>query len=343
MEIAILITSVSALAVIIFVSILVYWMQKQNDLLRNQVNSQLNEVNKQLLKTTGQIGERLDGTSQVLGDVQKGLGEMGEASKQIYSIGKDIASLQDIMQPPKLRGLLGEVFLAELLRQLMPTCCEFQHRFKNGEAVDAVICVGERLIPIDAKFPLENFRKFMDEKDEDQSAKYKKDFTKDVKRHIDTIASKYILPDEGTYDFALMYIPAENIYYEIIAKDENQKISDYALKKRVIPVSPNTIYAYLQVILLGLRGLQIEHHAEDIMDHLSRLQGDFERFATDFDVLGSHITNADKKFNDAERRLDRLSEKLEATNKIAGKESPSEIDSPATSDEEKEAANISKT
>lgn len=336
MEIAIVILLVMVLGVVMF---FLYSIQKQNEALREQVNRQLSEVNTQLLETTGRIGERLDGASQMIGSVQKGLGELGEASKQIYDIGKDIASLQDILQPPKLRGVLGEVFLEELLSQLVPTSCEFQHRFKSGDIVDAVIRIGERLVPVDAKFPLENFRKMLDtEDDEETRARCKRAFINDVKKHIDNVSEKYILPDEGTYDFALMYIPAENVYYEIITKDQREEasISEYAVERRVIPVSPNTIYAYLQVIIFGLKGLQVEKHAEEIIRHLTRLRGDFTRFSNDFEVLGTHLSNATKKYEEAERRLARFEGKLSVTGEIAPSELPPEFKESLPSAEEGE-------
>ena len=298
-------------------------MQQQVESMREQVNRQLGEVNRQLLDATGQIGNRLDSASRMIGNVHKSLGELGEASKQIYDIGKDISSLQDILQPPKLRGILGEVFLEELLSQLVPTNCSFQHRFKSGEAVDAIIRIGERIVPVDAKFPLENFRKILDEEvDEQSKVKSKKAFVADVKKHVDNISSKYILPDEGTYDFALMYIPAENVYYETITKEqrEGSSISEYALKKRVIPVSPNTIYAYLQVIIFGLKGLQVEKHAEEIIHYLARLEGDFSKFCDDFSVLGTHLGNAAKKYQETEKKLTRFADKLAVSSETTGAE-----------------------
>lgn len=187
--------------------------------------------------------------------------------------------------------------------------------------VDAIIRIGKGIVPIDSKFPLENFRRLVESKEEErkQNRKY---FIKDVKTHIDTIASKYILPDEGTYDFALMYVPAENVYYEAVIKDkEEEGIFPYALKRKVIPVSPNSFYAYLQVIVLGLRGLRIEKSAEEIIRRLSRVEGDFVKFKEDFDVVGKHISNAKNKFDETERRLVRLGDKLSSVGELS--ESPS--------------------
>jgi DNA recombination protein RmuC len=143
---------------------------------------------------------------------------------------------------------------------------------------------------------------------------------------MDAIADKYILPEEGTFPFALMYIPAENVYYETIIKDENvgeeRGLSSYALGRKVIPVSPNSFYAYLQAIVLGLKGLQIEKSAQKIFNHLAQLRGDFERFSKEFEILGSHLNNARGKYDEAEKRLDRLGEKLLETGEQDQQELP---------------------
>ncbi|MFQ5575145.1 MAG: DNA recombination protein RmuC [Terriglobia bacterium] len=295
-------------------------VHQQMDALRDQVNNQLAAVNTQLIQTTGQIGERLEGATKMVGAVHKGLGELGQASKQMYDVGKDIASLHDILKPPKMRGVLGEVFLKEILEQLVPTACDFQYRFKTGETVDAIIRIGDKVVPIDAKFPVENFRKMIESAEESDRLRYRRTFATDVKKHIDAIHGKYLRPEEGTYDFALMYIPAENVYYELIVRHgpDEKSIADYATGKRVIPVSPNTIYAYLQVIILGLKGLQVEENAEKILGHLARLKGDFSKFTSDFEVLGGHLNNAAKKYEEADRKLARFDDKLALTDDIEG-------------------------
>jgi DNA recombination protein RmuC len=210
---------------------------------------------------------------------------------------------------------LGELFLGDLLAQILPpTHYALQHKFKSGEAVDAAISLGQGLVPVDSKFPLENFRRVIAGESEDDRKAAKRKFSADVKKHIDSIAAKYILPDEGTFDFALMYIPAENVYYEVILKDdafgEDKGLCAYALAQRVIPVSPNSFYAYLQAIVLGLKGLRIEKNAHEMIQHLKRLQGDFQRFREDFDVLGKHLGNTRGKYEDAAKRLERFGEKL---------------------------------
>ncbi|HRY28912.1 MAG TPA: DNA recombination protein RmuC [Elusimicrobiota bacterium] len=280
-----------------------------------QVSQRLENISSQMMTSQKSVGERLDNAARVVSEVQKSLGTLGQAAERIFDVGKDIAGLQEILRAPKMRGGLGEFFLGDLLSQILPTRhYELQHAFKNGGVVDAVVRLGGKLVPVDAKFPLENFRKVMDAKTDEERKPLKKKLAGDVKKHIDDIADKYILPDEDTYDFALMYVPAENVYYEIIVKDEDSEegksLAEYALKRRVIPVSPNSFYAYLQAIILGLRGFEIEENAKVIMENLARLQGDFHRFREDFDVLGGHVSKVKGKYDDAEKRLERFQEKL---------------------------------
>jgi len=284
--------------------------------INEQVNQQLQLVNQQLQSSSGQIGQRLDSAREVISKVSEKLGELSKTSEQIHEVGKNIATLQEILRPPKLRGGLGEQFLGELLSQILPP--EFftlQYSFASGERVDAVVRIGEKLVPIDSKFPLDNFKRVIECKTDEERRTWQKGFYKDVRKHIDDIASKYILPQERTYDFALLYIPAENVYYETITKDEwfgeEKGVLNYALNKRVIPVSPNSFYAYLQVIILGLKGFQIEKDALKIQALLSGLKKDIGGFQEDFQLVGRHLTNAVNKFEEARRRLDKFNFKLE--------------------------------
>ena len=289
-------------------------IQQQLGLMLGHVNERLKENAEVLQKTQQTLGERMDNAARVVGNVQKSLGGLEEANRKIYEVGKDIASLQEILRAPKLRGGLGEFFLEDLLAQILPPQhFSTQYSFRSGEKVDAVIKLGTSLVPVDSKFPLENFKRILVAATDDEKTRAKRQFVADVKKHIDALAAKYILPDEGTYDFALMYIPAENVYYETIIKDESpgeKNLSQYALSKRVIPVSPNSFYAYLQAIVLGLKGLKIEERAKEILQYLSRLQGDFARFQDDFGVLGKHLGHAQSSFQNAENRLEQLGQKL---------------------------------
>jgi len=299
---------------------LVHIMQQVNSQLgqvTSQVNTRLGQVTDQLQKSTGDLNTRLDNAAKVVSDVSKGLGGLSEATKKVFEVGKDIASLQEILRSPKLRGGLGELFLGELLAQILPPAhFTLQHRFKSGEVVDAVIRLGRNLVPVDAKFPLENFKRVIEVSSEEEQRAAKRKFISDVKKHIDAIGGKYILPDEGTFDFALMYIPAENVYYELIIKDEamdkDKGLLNYAFAKRVIPVSPNSFYAYLQTILLGLKGMHIEERAQDILTNLARLSGDFRKFQEEFELVGKHLTNTKSRYDEADKKLAKFEDKLQS-------------------------------
>jgi DNA recombination protein RmuC len=289
-------------------------VQQQLGQVLGNVNERLKENGEILERTQQNLGERLDNAARVVGSVQKSLGGLEEANRKIYEVGKDIASLQEILRAPKLRGGLGEFFLEDLLAQILPTdYFAIQHAFKSGERVDAVIKLGGSLVPVDSKFPLENFKRILEAANDDERTRTKRQFISDVKKHVDAIAGKYILPDEGTYDFALMYIPAENVYYETIIKDgseEERNLSQYALSKRVIPVSPNSFYAYLQAIVLGLKGMKVEERAKEIIQYLSRLRGDFGKFRDDFGLLGKHLGHAQSSYQTTEKRLEQFGQRL---------------------------------
>lgn len=280
------------------------------------VNQQLNTVTQQIQSQTSNVGDRLDNAARVIGEVQKNLGELGQATKEIKELGQSVSKLGELLRAPKLRGGLGEYLLEDLLKQVLPAeHFEMQYHFRNGQVVDAIIRTSNHLVPVDSKFPLENFRKMIDVENDSEKKIFQKAFLSDVKKHIDAIATKYILPDEGTFPFALMYIPAENIYYEVIIKDEgvnrDSGLYNYAVERKVVPVSPNSFYAYLQVIALGLRGLYIEKSAHEILNSLTRLQGDIGKVREVFDILGTHLDNAQKKYDDADKRLSNFEGRLE--------------------------------
>ncbi|MCX6348383.1 MAG: DNA recombination protein RmuC, partial [Candidatus Aureabacteria bacterium] len=283
-------------------------MQQQLGQLSDRLDRQLSGVNRQLQTATSDLGRSI-------ADVSKGLGEVSQVTQKVFEAARDISQLEKLLKAPKFRGGLGELILGDLLAQMLPAgAFEIQYRFKSGEIVDAAIRIGGNLVPVDSKFPLENFRRVLEATEEKDRQALKNTFLRDVKKHIDAIASKYILPDEGTFDFALMYIPAESVYYEVIVRDEalgeDKGLYQHALEKRVIPVSPNSFFAYLQVVVLGLKGLKIEKGAREIVNVLDRLRGDFQRFRGDFEMAGTHLANAKTKYDEAERRLDRLGDRL---------------------------------
>jgi DNA recombination protein RmuC len=290
-------------------------IQKQMEEIRGSINKLYPDLTQTLQNVDKNVNARLDNAAKIIGDVHRKLGEVHETTKQVQETAKDISSLQDILRAPKLRGGMGELFLGDLLKQVLPpNHYEEQYRFKSGEKVDAVIKLKGGMVPVDSKFPLENFKRVMEAKDDAARLTAKKQFVRDVKKHIDDIRKKYILPDEGTFDFALMYVMAENVYYEIIIKDEDLGDEDsvfrYATKNKIIPVSPNSFYGYLQTILFGLRGMRIEEQAQEILKNLARLEGDFERVMGDFSVMGKHLKDSLSKFEDTEKRLAKFGDKL---------------------------------
>lgn len=286
-------------------------VNQQVNSVNQQLNDRLKEITQALFESHKTVGERLDSATKVFGDVQKSLGRLEETHKQIYEISKDIASLQDLLRAPKFRGEIGETLLGKLLEDILPKeNIKLQHRFKSGDIVDAVIVIGQNLISVDAKFTLENFRRFSESNSEEEKKTYYRTFIRDTKNRVDEVSAKYILPDEGTFDFALMYIPSEAVYHHIAKDDE---IGLYAKSKKVVFVSPNTFYAYLQAILYGLRGISVQRNIQKIFAELTRMQGDFKKFQEDFDLMGGHLSNATKKYNDAKVKLGNFSDKLTTT------------------------------
>lgn len=287
------------------------------------VAEQLSSVTSQLHASTGQINQRMDSAARAVGEVNMSLGALSKAAERIFEVGKDISGLQEILRAPKIRGALGELFLGDLLSQCLPTAnYELQYGFSDGSRVDAVVRFKDVLVPIDSKFPLENFRRILSGASDEEKRAARRKFVSDCKKHIDSIASSYIRPGEGTLNFALMYIPAENVYYETIVKDtegaEEVELAWYAFSKRVVPVSPNSFYAYLQTVLLGLKGLEMGAVAREMISRVDGLKNDFERFMSEFDVLGRHIGNARAKYEEAGRKAERFSESLSALGRSTG-------------------------
>jgi DNA recombination protein RmuC len=276
-------------------------------------------MSEQLRTLIGLVDNKLNNsqknTNQMILDVQKKLGVLEVTAKNMQDIGKDISSLQEILRAPKLRGNLGEYLLEELLKEIFPSKnYEMKYSFKNGTQVDAVIKLGAGIVPVDSKFPLESFQRLVQTNDENLSKQYKKEFVKSVKIRIDEIASRYINQNEGTFDFAMMYIPAENIFYETIINDsltnKEYEIFNYAMQKHVIPVSPNSFYAYLMALVYGLNGLKIAQDVKNIIGELSKVQSAFCKFYEDYSHVGRHIRNAANKFQETEKRADKLNDKI---------------------------------
>jgi DNA recombination protein RmuC len=267
-------------------------------------------VDRRLADLDTKVDRRLEHASKQTNAIHRQLGDVGRATAQLAEQAKDLGQLQQLLRPPKARGGFGELLLANLLAdRLPPSAYSLQHTFRSGERVDAVIRV-DKLVPVDAKFPLDNFERLVDAEDDESRQLHAKAFARDVKIHIDAIASKYIRPDEGTFDFAFMYLPSEAIYYELTC-GKTGALLEYAHDRSVVPVSPSTLVAYLHTIVLGLKGMQIEQHAQEVMAYCAQLQKDFGTFRADFDTIGKHLTHARSKYAEAEKRLDRFEDRLD--------------------------------
>jgi DNA recombination protein RmuC len=303
-------------------------LQGQFEHLTKQVGEQLRTTLEVAERSSGRLDERLDKATAVIGEVRQALGALSEANARIYEVGRDISSLQEILRSPKLRGGLGELFLGDLLAEVLPQGrYALQYAFKGGETVDAVIRLAQHLVPVDAKFPLESFARLKGAGSEEERLRTKRELMRDVRKHIDAIAQKYIRPAEGTLDFALMYIPAENVYYEVITRDERLPeechLFPYALSRRVVPVSPNSFFAYLQTILLGLSGLRLAENIQAVLGHLSALREAFAKIEGDYDLVYKHFRHAIERLQEARDHLTAFSRELSALTRVEADGSPS--------------------
>ena len=282
--------------------------------IQKELSSVTNRVNQYLTETARLNQESGAGTVKAIGDVYTRLGALEESTHKIYRIGEDIAKLQELLKAPKTRGGFGEWMLQDLLEQMIPKDhFRLQYQFRGGARVDAALLVGDYVVSVDAKFPLENFERYHASVVPDEKKKLRREFSRDVKKHIDAISERYIVPEEGTLDFALMYIPAESVYYEMITRDEEADDLDlyqYSTERCVIPISPNSFYAYLQVILMGLRGLRVDEQARQIARSLEQMRGDFKKIVEDLEVLGSHLNRAQGGYERVRRGTERFDEKL---------------------------------
>ncbi|MEI7741799.1 MAG: DNA recombination protein RmuC [bacterium] len=276
---------------------------KNNDPLLTVMNQSIIGVQDRLDMTTKSLNERLDNAARVIASVNKEIGS-------IQSIGQGIKSFQEFLNSPKLRGNLGEQVLNESLKQNFPDeMYEIQYKFKDGNTVDAVVRTGDGLIPIDSKFPMEAFRRMKDSETEDESKQHLRDFSQSVKKHINDIAKKYILTSEGTLDFAVMYVPSEHIYYEIVT--ESEELMTLAREKRVLVVSPNSLTHFLRVILMGIERNKLQEGAKKIWELLKAVQTETVKFADQLSVASRHVTNAKNAMDSLNTDFNRLSSQID--------------------------------
>ncbi len=279
-------------------------IDETNKTIHAAMRGSTSDMTKALQENSKQLNERLDTAARVIGDLKKNLGEMSE-------VGRGIKDLQEFLQSPKLRGNIGEQVLQDMIGQTFPkNSFHLQYAFHSGVKVDAVLKTDAGLLCIDSKFPMENFTLMHKGATESERSKAKKEFISDVKKHVSDISRKYILPEEGTMDFALMYIPSESVYYEIANEED---IMNHARKLRVYPVSPNTLYAHLQVLLLSFQGKELEQKSREVFRMFRAIQKDYEKMDEQLGVLGRHINNAYNSMSSVGSAFQLLGQKLSRT------------------------------
>lgn len=276
-------------------------LEKNSSTLSTVLDQNNKNISDTLYKSTAQINQRLETASSVINNASKELGKMND-------LGNSIKDLQMLLASPKMRGNLGEEILADMLAQIFPKQnFSLQYSFKSGAKVDAVIKTIAGILCIDAKFPVENFKKQFESVNKKEQEQFKHQFVLDVKKHIKDISAKYILPEEKTVDFAFMYIPSESVFYEIA---NSQEIIDLARLNRVYPVSPNTLYIHLQTVLLSFQGQKIEENAKNVMRLFKSLQKDYDKMFDSIQVLGRHLTNASSQYSNTFSQMSLMGQKL---------------------------------
>lgn len=280
-------------------------LNEQSSKLKDTLNESLH---KQFAATSKMVKDMMEGSKSVAEQLTK----LDETNKQVVGFAEQMKSLENILKNPKQRGILGEFFLENLLsQQLPPTHFKMQYSFKNGEAVDAAIFVKDKVIPIDAKFSLENYNKLMEEKSDSVRSELEKEFKTDLKKRIDETA-KYVRPAEGTTDFAFMFIPADGVFYNLLSYkvgvlDVNtHDLIEYAFKKHVILVSPMTFYAYLQTVMQALKALTIEKQAVEIQKRVGDLGRHLNAYQDHMNKVGNHLSTTVNAYNNAGKEFGKI-------------------------------------
>jgi DNA recombination protein RmuC len=282
-------------------------------MLQQQLNQVSQTLDSKLTESNRAMQEQFGQSFAVIKDVTQKLTELDSTNKQVVGFAQQLQSLENILKNPKQRGILGEYYLETVLKNVLPPqSFQMQYKFKNGEIVDAAVFVKDKIIPIDSKFSLENYNKIIGEKDETRKRELEKIFKADLKMRIDE-TSKYIRPGEGTMEFALMFIPSEGIYYDLLinevgaVKVNTRDLIEYAFtQKRVIIVSPTNFLAYLQTVLQGLRALQIEESAKEIRQRVEMLGKHLTAYNEYLNKLGGHLTTSVNAYNAAAKEFTKI-------------------------------------
>jgi DNA recombination protein RmuC len=285
--------------------------QQQLGDVRTALQKGLTDAGQLSSKAQENVGERLAEAAKLITNVSQQLGGLEEAGKDLRGSAR---TLEAVLSGVKTRGALGEVALDRMLADALPQdAYELQYRFRSGAMVDAGVKLGEKILPIDSKFPLEAYRRLMEAGTAEEQEQPRKEFARAVRKHASDISEKYILPGEGTLEVAFMFMASEGVYYELLRTEDSKGALDASCRElRVVPVSPNTLYAYLAIVLMGLRGLQVEENARMILNGLSGLQTELQAFGDTHSKLGTHLKNANQSYADATARLEKVERSLTA-------------------------------
>lgn len=324
---------------------LIFWQAKKSQkpkedngtllLLQEQLKEIRGTLDLKLGDSTKMFQEQFGQSVKIIRDVTERLTKLDETNKQVMGVAEQLQGLEDVLKNPKHRGVLGEYYLENVLKNVLPPKnYQMQYQFKNGEVVDAVVFVKDKIIPIDSKFSLENYNRILQEKDETKKQELEKQFKNDLKTRIDETA-KYIRPNENTMDFAFMFIPAEGIYYDLLInqvgaiKVNTRDLIEYAFKeKHVIIVSPTSFFAYLQTVLQGLRALQIEESAKDIRKSVEKLQKHLLSYQDYLKKLGNNLGTTVNFYNKAYSEFGKIDKDMLKITGETNEIEPLKIDGP---------------
>lgn len=286
-----------------------------------QIDRRLRENVQAMNESKSFLAARVSGAERTVREVSSGLGKLEQATAALQRTNDEIATFQRLLTSPKVRGSFGEVLLLNLLADVLPAD-RYVAQFTlpgTSEIADAIIRLQDGyIVAVDAKFPLAHYQVFMNEPAGASREAARAAFIRDIKKHITDISRKYIAPAAKTLDYAFMYIPIEGVYYETMVRGEaGESLWEFCLRHKVVPVSPNSFLAYLQTVLVGLRGMKVQQQTREILEGLGQVRRDFQHFAEDFSMVGKHLGNAKNRFDDSARRLDKFSNRLEQIETIS--------------------------
>lgn len=298
-------------------------MTRTMDTRLGETNKAMQEGSRAQFKESRELIQEINReVNEQLRNVVKGVSEVGESSKQVFQVADQLKELQDILKNPKQRGILGEYYLETVLQNVLPPeSFKMQYAFPDGEIVDAAVFVKGKVIPVDSKFSLENYNRFATAADGPDKVKYEKDFVNDLKLRI-TETAKYIRPSEKTTDFAFMFIPHEGIYYDLLSNKvgagEDNLIQRAAGKYKVIIVSPTSFLAYLQTVLQGLKAMEIEEKAQDIIKNVERLSGHLTKYEDYYQKIGKTLETTVNHYNAGYKELNKIDKDVTKITGIPG-------------------------